>query len=57
MKMTWKRRLAIFLSVLWLLLASILGLDTHHWLGTFLAFGILPLTLVWGGWWVITGGK
>lgn len=53
--MSWKRRLSILLSVLWLLLASALALDSYNSQGLILILGILPLVLLWGIWWVITG--
>ena len=54
--MTWKMRLSIFLSILWLLLTVTIGLSERN--GSFIVgMGLAPVLFLWGVWWVITGGK
>jgi hypothetical protein len=55
--MTRKRRLSVFLSVVWCTLTGIVALDSWNPIGTILAVGFLPLLLVWGSWWVLAGSR
>ena len=57
MELSWKRRLAIGASVLWILLwISGYLVDPYKDLRTsifgVLVFGILPMTIAWLSWWV-----
>lgn len=53
--MSGKKRLSIFLSILWLILAAVIGVAGDEFFGVTLTLGVLPLILVWGVWWVANG--
>ena len=44
----WKKRLALVLSVLWLVLALVVSRGERDSFGTFLILGALPLAVLWG---------
>ncbi|MDJ0720104.1 MAG: hypothetical protein QNJ04_00635 [Desulfobacterales bacterium] len=53
----WKWRLALFVSVIWLVIAA---LWLQPWAGdlvTFASVGVLPVAAFWGAVWVLTGFK
>ena len=52
--MSGKKRLAIFLSILWLVAALMFGIGIKGSLIVFV-LGVSPLLLIWGVWWVIQG--
>ena len=56
-----KKRLAIFLSCGWIILFVIYAIrrasDGFPWSAEFLGFGISPLFIIWGIYWVISGFK
>jgi hypothetical protein len=51
--LSWKRRLAILLSVLWVLVVGAMSTLTGG-LGVGLVLTIAPLIFVWGIWWVVS---
>ena len=53
--MSGKRRLAIFLSVLWVLLSILIGIAADKPFGVPFIVGFVPLVIVWGSWWVVQG--
>jgi len=55
-RLGWFGRLAIILSLLWLLICVAIGVSEHSGFGGFL-IGALPLVLIWGLAWVIAGIK
>ena len=56
--MSGPRRLAVFLSALWIaawLLMYYADIRDGFNLGGFLALGVGPVALAWGVWWVVAG--
>lgn len=52
-EVSWKRRLAIVLSILWLAAFGALGAEERHGgFVIFLVFGLFPVVSLWGIWWV-----
>ncbi|MDA8103913.1 MAG: tetratricopeptide repeat protein [Nitrospiraceae bacterium] len=49
------QRLAIFLSVLWQIVAVIIAADSKGGVAAYFFFGIAPVVLTWGIWWVYAG--
>jgi len=52
--MSGKKRLAIFLSILWFVVSLMFGIVTDKAI-FILVLGVFPLLLIWGVWWVIQG--
>ena len=59
MELSWKMRIGIAISVLWLLalLAFALKEFSRNVMGIFLSFGIIPIVTFWGIAWIIQGVK
>jgi len=59
--LTKKQRTAIVASLAWLILVLAISLAATYGgseaLAAFIGFGVLPVFLGWGIWWVKTGGR
>lgn len=53
-KLSWKIRLSIFLSALWLLLLAAISVNDSDGLSIFLTIGVIPLSLLWGTYWALS---
>lgn len=53
-QITWKTRLAIVLSVVWLALAAIVSRSESDSIGVFFVLGVFPIAILWGFAWVWT---
>lgn len=51
----WPKRIAVIVSVLWVLLALAFASSETNSLTGFIIVGAAPLTLLWGGYWIVSG--
>jgi len=69
--MSWKRRLAVVLSAVWIIVVAAIAANSgaehdirdryffnaSHALTLFLVFGVLPLLVLWGSAWVLSAKR